>query len=177
MKGGGSMIRYRTFYEDGVNGKFTRGGLKSLASAKAEADALEGKKKAKDVVIEEVHCNKFDGELQVDSITNVIYRRNGSWTDDLMERMVEEIKKKLKAKGSVRSGSMAMLIDPLLLEGKLAVPEIVDKIKDKPEAQGISDLAANVRARLAMFKRRGYIVERTSSGKYSITACEVATVK
>lgn len=63
------------------------------------------------------------------------------------------------ATGSVRSGSLAALIDPLLLAGRMTVKEIAGELARKAaEAAKGKDLAANVRARMVSYTRKGWQV-------------------
>lgn len=63
------------------------------------------------------------------------------------------------AKDSVRSGSLAALIDPLLLAGRMTVKEIAGELARKAaEAAKGKDLAANVRARMVSYTRKGWQV-------------------
>lgn len=64
-----------------------------------------------------------------------------------------------EAKGSPRTGSLAAMIDPLLLAGRMTVKEIAGELASKaPEAAKDRDLAANVRARMVSYTRKGWRV-------------------
>lgn len=64
-----------------------------------------------------------------------------------------------EAKGSPRIGSLAALIDPLLLAGGMTVKEIAAELAGKAaEAAKGKDLAANVRARMVSYTRKGWQV-------------------
>lgn len=61
-----------------------------------------------------------------------------------------------KAKGN---GSLASLIDPLLLAGGMTVKEIAGELATKAaEAAKGKDLSANVRARMVSYTRKGWHV-------------------
>ena len=64
-----------------------------------------------------------------------------------------------EAKGWPRPGSLAALIDPLLLAGGMTVKEIAAELAGKAaEAAKGKDLAANVRARMVSYTRKGWQV-------------------
>lgn len=66
-----------------------------------------------------------------------------------------------KKSGERREGSLAAVIDPMLLAGGKTIQEIADVVEKKsgPAAKG-KDLQANVRARMVTYKRKGWQVEK-----------------
>jgi hypothetical protein len=64
-----------------------------------------------------------------------------------------------EAKATARTGSLAVLIDPMLLAGGMTVKEIAGELASKAaEAAKGKDLAANVRARMVSYTRKGWQV-------------------
>ncbi len=62
-------------------------------------------------------------------------------------------------KADVHKGSLASLIDPMLLAGGMTVKEIAAELASKAaEAAKDKDLAANVRARMVSYTRKGWQV-------------------
>ena len=64
-------------------------------------------------------------------------------------------------KGARREGSLAAIIDPMLLAGGKTIQEIADIVAKKAgQAAKGKDLQANVRARMVTYKRKGWRVEK-----------------
>jgi hypothetical protein len=70
-------------------------------------------------------------------------------------------KKAGRTQGAGREGSLAAIIDPMLAAGKHTVKEIAAELAKKAaEAAKGKDLAANVRARMVSYTRKGWRVEK-----------------
>ncbi len=69
-----------------------------------------------------------------------------------------EVGKKI---GERREGSLAAIIDPILLAGGKTIQEIADIVAKKAgQAAKGKDLQANVRARMVTYTRKGWRVEK-----------------
>lgn len=78
-------------------------------------------------------------------------------------------KKNGPAQGATRDGSLAALIDPMLTAGKHTVQEIAAELAKKAgEAAKGKDLAANVRARMVSYTRKGWRVEKDDQKRVRI---------
>jgi len=70
-------------------------------------------------------------------------------------------------KGS--GGTLAAIIDPLLMDGKMTVAEIAAELAKKAgDAAKNRDLAANVRARLVSYTRKGWRVEKDEQKRVKV---------
>lgn len=69
-----------------------------------------------------------------------------------------------KAKPKVqREGSLALIIDPLLLAGGHTIKEIACELAKKAgDAAKGKDLQANVRARMVTYRRQGHRIDKNS---------------
>ena len=75
--------------------------------------------------------------------------------------VVAGTKKVAGKNGGGRDGSLAVLIDPLLLAGGHTIKEIAAVLAKKAgDAAKDRDLAANVRARMVSYTRKGWRVEK-----------------
>lgn len=78
-----------------------------------------------------------------------------------------------EAKGSLRPGSLAALIDPLLLAGGMTVKEIAAELASKAaDAAKGKDLAANVRARMVSYTRKGWQVVKDDEKRVKLVQKE-----
>ena len=66
-----------------------------------------------------------------------------------------------KKSGERREGSLAAIIDPMLLAGGKTIQEIADVVAKKAgQAAKGKNLQANVRARMVTFRRKGWRVDK-----------------
>lgn len=74
-----------------------------------------------------------------------------------------------KPQGSEGRNTLAAIIDPMLLTGKHTVKEIAAELAKKAaEAAKGKDLAANVRARLVSYKRKGWQVVKDDEKRVKV---------
>lgn len=79
--------------------------------------------------------------------------------DGKKPKSVESKQKVAVPKRAEGNGSLASLIDPLLLAGGMTVKEIAGELAKKAaDAAKGKDLAANVRARMVSYTRKGWQV-------------------
>lgn len=96
--------------------------------------------------------------------------RRIEWEEKIMARKNEKAKKgsaaspkgkAARSAGGNGGGSLAAIIDPMLLAGGKTVKEIAAELAKKAaEAAKGKDLAANVRARMVSYTRKGWRVEK-----------------
>lgn len=74
-----------------------------------------------------------------------------------------------KPKGTNKDGSLAAIIDPMLTTGGHTVAEIVAELAKKAgDAAKGKDLAANVRARMVGYTRKGWKVEKDDQKRVKV---------
>jgi len=74
-----------------------------------------------------------------------------------------------KPKGAKKEGSLAAIIDPMLTTGGHTVAEIAAELAKKAvEAAKGKDLAANVRARMVSYTRKGWRVEKDEQKRVKV---------
>lgn len=74
-----------------------------------------------------------------------------------------------KPQEAKREGSLAAIIDPLLLAGDHTVKEIAEELcRAAGEAAQGKDLAANVRARMVSYTRKGWKVEKDEQKRVKV---------
>ena len=74
-----------------------------------------------------------------------------------------------KLQGTKKEGSLAAIIDPLLLQGGMTMGEIVAELAKKAGDAGKNrDLAANCRARLVAYKRKGWQVLKDAEKRVKV---------
>ena len=74
-----------------------------------------------------------------------------------------------EAKAVARDGSLAALIDPLLLAGGMTVKEIAAELAKKSVAAAKDrDLSANVRARCWSFKKKGWQIVKDDEKRVQV---------
>ncbi len=79
----------------------------------------------------------------------------------------------VEVKVAARNGSLAALIDPLLLAGGMTVKEIAGELAGKAaEAAKGKDLAANVRARMVSYTRKGWQVVKDDEKRVKLVQKE-----
>ena len=77
--------------------------------------------------------------------------------------------KAARSVGSNGGGSLAAIIDPMLLAGGKTVKEIAAELAKKAaEAAKGKDLAANVRARMVSYTRKGWRVEKDDQKRVKV---------
>lgn len=77
--------------------------------------------------------------------------------------------KAVRGAGSNGGGSLAAIIDPMLLAGGKTVKEIAAELAKKAaEAAKGKDLAANVRARMVSYTRKGWQVEKDDQKRVKV---------
>ena len=73
------------------------------------------------------------------------------------------------ANGSASNGSLAAFIDPMLFAGDKTVKEIAAELAKKAAAAAKGkDLAANVRARMVSYTRKGWRVEKDDQKRVKV---------
>ena len=94
------------------------------------------------------------------------------WEGRDMSKKNENGKSKRKvagAKGSESNGSLAAIIDPMLFAGDKTVKEIAAELAKKAaEAAKGKDLAANVRARMVSYTRKGWQVKKDDQKRVKV---------
>ena len=77
--------------------------------------------------------------------------------------------KAARGAGGNGGGSLAAIIDPMLLAGGKTVKEIAAELAKKAaEAAKGKDLAANVRARMVSYTRKGWRVEKDDQKRVKV---------
>lgn len=77
--------------------------------------------------------------------------------------------KAAQGKGASGGGSLAAIIDPMLLAGGKTIKEITAELAKKAgEAAKGKDLAANVRARMVSYTRKGWRVEKDDAKRVRV---------
>jgi hypothetical protein len=77
--------------------------------------------------------------------------------------------KATKPQGAKKAGSLAAIIDPLLLAGCHTTQEIAAELAKKGgDAAKDRDLAANVRARMVSYTRKGWRVEKDEQKRVKV---------
>ena len=73
------------------------------------------------------------------------------------------------AKGTEGNGTLAFMIDPFLLAGGMTVKEIAGELATKAaDAAKGKDLAANVRARMVSYTRKGWRVVKDDEKRVKV---------
>ncbi len=74
-----------------------------------------------------------------------------------------------KGRAAGREGSLAAFIDPMLTAGRYTIKEIAAELAKKAgEAAKDKDLAANVRARMVSYTRKGWRVEKDEKKRVKV---------
>lgn len=83
--------------------------------------------------------------------------------------VVAGAKKVAGKNGGGRDGSLSILIDPLLLAGGHTIKEIAAELAKKAgDAAKDRDLAANVRARMVSYTRKGWQVKKDDQKRVQV---------
>ena len=96
----------------------------------------------------------------------IMARKNGKVTKGSAESPKG---KAARSAGGNGGGSLAAIIDPMLLAGGKTVKEIAAELAKKAaEAAKGKDLAANVRARMVSYTRKGWRVEKDDQKRVKV---------